>query len=128
MKKYLTRKNLGWALTAGLSVILTMSAMSKLFGSDEGLIREMGVAHIIGWMKIIGAGELISLILFIIPKTMRLGALLLSAYFGGAIMFHMAHPDVARQAFMAPAGFLLFIWAITWIRGTELIGDYNPTA
>jgi len=121
MQKYLTRKNLGWLLTAGLGLILTMSAGRKLFGSDEGLIREMGVGHIIGWMKIIGAGELISLILFIIPKTMRLGTVLLSAYFGGAIMFHMAHPDVARQAFMAPAGFLVFIWAIAWIRGLDLI-------
>ncbi len=118
MQKYLTRKNLGWLLTAGLSVILTMSALSK-FGA--GALDAMKAHHIGSWFKIIGAGELISLILFIIPKTMRLGTVLLSAYFGGAIMFHMAHPDPTNQVFMAPAGFLVFIWIIAWIRGLDLI-------
>lgn len=119
--KYLTRKNIGWLATAIIGFFLLMSAGSKLFGNIDNINAEMGTAHIADWVKIIGVGELLSLILFIIPKTHRLGTVLLSAYFGGAILFHMAHPDPARASFLAPAGFLVAVWAISWIRGNELI-------
>jgi len=122
MKKYLTRKNIGWALTVLLALPLLGSAGGKLMGSEE-VVTMLSSHNLKSWVTIIGIGELASLILFIIPKTMRLGALLLSAYFGGAIMFHMAHPDPAQQAFVGPAAFLIFIWAIAWIRGLNLIGE-----
>lgn len=119
--KYINRTNIGWLATGIISALLIMSSMTKLFGSAEGLSQEMGVAHIMDWIKIIGIGELISVILFNIPKTMKLGTVLLSAYFGGAIMFHMAHADPMYASFISPAGFLVAIWAISWIRGNALI-------
>jgi len=122
MKKYLTRKNIGWVLTGLLSLALLGSASGKLLGSEE-VTTLLGSHNLQNWVTIIGIGELVSLILFVIPKTMRLGALLLSAYFGGAIMFHMAHPDPVHQAFVGPAAFLIFIWAIAWVRGLNLIGE-----
>lgn len=119
--KYLTRVNIGWAATAVISVFLLMSAMVKLFGGIDNINAEMGTAHIADWIRIIGVGELLSLILFIVPKTHRLGTVLLSAYFGGAILFHIAHADPIRASFMSPAGFLVAIWITSWIRGNELI-------
>lgn len=119
--KYFTRKNLGWLATVVISFFLLLSAGSKLFGSIENINAEVGTEHIADWIRIIGVGELVSLILFIVPQTHRLGTVLLSAYFGGAILFHMAHPDPARASFLAPAGFLVGIWAISWIRGNELV-------
>ena len=119
--KYLTRVNIGWAATAVISIFLLMSAMVKLFGGIDNINTEMGTAHIADWVRIIGVGELLSLILFIVPKTHRLGTVLLSAYFGGAILFHMAHPDPIRASFMSPAGFLIAIWITSWIRGNELV-------
>jgi hypothetical protein len=119
--KYLTRKNIGWAATAVLAFFLLMSSGVKLFGGIENINKEMGTAHIQDWIRIIGVGELLSVIIFIIPKTMRLGTVLLSTYFGGAILFHMAHPDPVRASFLSPALFLVAIWITSWIRGNELI-------
>ena len=119
--KYLTRKNIGWLATAVLAFFLLMSAGFKLFGNVENLDKEMGIGHIADWIKIIGIGELVSVVLFIIPRTMRLGTVLLSAYFGGAILFHMAHPDPIRASFLSPTIFLIAIWITSWIRGNELI-------
>lgn len=119
--KYLTRVNIGWAATAVLAFFLLMSAGFKLFGNLENLDTEMGIGHISDWVRIIGVGELLSVLLFIIPKTHRLGTVLLSAYFGGAILFHMAHPDPIRASFMSPTIFLIAIWITSWIRGNELI-------
>jgi len=122
MKKYLTRKNIGWVLTGLLSMLLLFSVSGKLLGSER-ITTLLSSHNLQNWITIIGIGELISLILFVIPKTMRLGALLLSAYFGGAIIFHMTHSDPKQQAFGGPAMLLVFIWAIAWIRGLNLIGE-----
>ena len=106
-------------MTAGLTFMLIMSAGGKLMQSQEPL--DMLSSNNLGdWVFIIGLGEIISLILFIIPRTMTLGALALSAYFGGAIMFHMAHPDPANQSFLSPAIFLIVVWVAGWLRGLDL--------
>jgi uncharacterized membrane protein YphA (DoxX/SURF4 family) len=119
MNKYFTLRNLGWVITAGLTFMLCMSAGGKLIGSQE--VIDMLESHRIGsWTFIIGLGEILALILFLIPRTMTLGALLLSAYFGGAIMFHMAHPDPAHQSFLSPAIFLVVVWVAGWCRGLDI--------
>lgn len=119
MKKYINLKNIGLALTGLLSIALLGSAFGKLSG-DAATNQMLSSHHLDDWVLIIGMGELSSLILFIFPQTMRLGILLLSAYFGGAIMFHMAHPDISMRNFVVPAIFLVFIWFISWLRGFKL--------
>ena len=119
MKKYLTRTNIGWVLSGLLAIVLLGSAYAK-FSGDKDMAEMLGSHNLTGWITIIGIGEVASLFLFLIPKTMRLGALLLSAYFGGAIMFHMAHPNPEANNFLAPAGFLIFVWVIAWIRGLNI--------
>ena len=126
MQKYLTRKNIGFAFAVVICILLTMGAMAKLFGSPENLEKEMQLGSLISWIKIIGVGELLSIALFLIPRTMKLGTVLLSAYFGGAIMFHMVHPNPENTAFTAAAVYLILVWIISWIRGNELI-DIKPS-
>jgi len=121
MGKFLTRKNIGWVLAIGMCAFLMLGFFGKMFGSEENIIKDMGASQIISWMRIIAAGELVCIILFLIPKTMKLGTILLSAYFGGAIMMHMANPDPAHQSFIGPSVFLILTWVISWIRGNELI-------
>jgi len=120
MKKYLTRKNIGWALTVIISYFLAISAFTKITGHEEATAM-LNSGNMGDWILIVGIGELVSLLLFIIPKTMKLGTLLLSAYFGGAILFHMVHQDPAQQGFVGPVVFLLAVWAISWVRGNDLI-------
>lgn len=121
MGKYLTRKNIGYAFAIVICILMTMGAMAKMFGSEEGLQKEMQLGTLFSWIRIIGIGEIISIALFLIPRTMKLGTVLLSAYFGGAIMFHMLHPNPENTAFTGAAVYLILIWVISWIRGNELI-------
>jgi len=111
-------------MTGLLALALIFSAGAKLMGSQE-VVDLLSSNNLSEWVTIIGIGELASIILFIIPKTMRFGALMLSAYFGGAIMFHMAHPgpDLEAQQFGGPAAFLIFVWATAWVRGLNLFGE-----
>lgn len=119
MKKYITRKNIGWLLTGLISILLLFSAFGKLSGNAE--TQKMMSSHNLDeWTLTIGIGELASLLFFIFPRTFRLGTLLLSAYFGGAIVFHMAHPDITLRDFGVPVGLLVFLWIIAWVRGFEI--------
>ena len=125
MTKYLTAKNIGWALSALIALVLIGSSFGKLSG-DQETANMLGSHNLSGWITIIGIGEIVSLLLFLIPKTMRLGALALSGYFGGAIMFHMAHPNPAANDFTVPAIFLLLIWATAWLRGMNIFDLSSP--
>ena len=107
-------------MAAILGIFITMGAMAKLFQVEE-LLSNFAKGGIEGWAVIIGAGELITLILFLIPATMRLGAMLFAAYFGGAIMFHMSHPLESEQGFVGATIYFTLILAISWIRGMELV-------
>ncbi len=116
----MTKTNIGWVLTVFLAIPILGSAFGKLSGDPA--TAEMLNSHFLNdWILLIGIGELVALILFLLPKSMRLGALLLSAYFGGAIMFHMAHPEPINRDFIPPAAFLIFTWIIAWLRGLKLI-------
>lgn len=66
--------------------------------------------------KMLGIVELISLILFVIPRTGVLGTLLLAAYMGGAIATHLEH----GESIMAPCIITAFIWIVAVFRFPEL--------
>ncbi len=124
MKKYITRSNVGWLGTIIMSILMVQSIYGKLINHPE-VVANFTAGNIEEWITIIGIGELVCLILFIIPRTMKLGTVLLAAYFGGAIMFHMSHPLAEHQGFTGATVFMLLFLAIAWIRGLELI-DLNP--
>ena len=111
-------------MTGMLAIVLLSSVFFKLTGAER-IVQMLSSNNLGDWVTIIGIGELISVILFIIPKSMRMGALLLSAYFGGAIVFHMAHPgpDPELQQFGGPVALLVFIWATAWVRGLNPFGE-----
>lgn len=89
-KKYLW---IGRALSAGPVLLLLVSAAMKLVqpaGFDEGF------AHL-GWpiSKAVGLGilEAICTLIYIVPRTGVLGAILLTGYLGGATAAHVRVDD-----------------------------------
>ncbi len=119
MKKYLTKKYIGMALSILIALPILMSSFGKLSGNED-TIQMLSSHNLKDWIIIIGIGELISIALFLIPKIFPLGSLLLSAYFGGAIMFHMSHPNPEMNDFMTPSIFLIMIWVASWARGLRI--------
>lgn len=107
----------GWVLSGLIGLALTGSAMTKLLGVEEAvkMLSDWGLGE---WVKVIGVGELVSTILYLVPRTSVLGVLLLSSYLGGAIVTHMQHND----AFTAPAVLLVLMWVASFLRMPELLG------
>ena len=89
MEKYLTWKNAGWFLTVVLTIMVGMSALGKITGSEQ-MVKTFESLNLIPYMMWIGIGELIGLGLLIYPRTSIYGAVLLSSLMSGAVALHLS--------------------------------------
>ena len=74
------------------------------------------------YLSLLGAAEILFGLLFLHPLTTRLGLLLLTAYFGGAIAMELPYDMVA-----GPAIPLVFIWIAAFTRQPALFMDSKPS-
>jgi hypothetical protein len=107
---------LGWVLSILPCLLLFMSASMKFIkptGFDEGMEH-------MGWpmSKAAGLGilEFSCTILYLIPKTAVLGAILLAAYMGGAVATHVRIGD----PFFIQVLVGVFAWLGLWLREPRL--------
>ena len=114
------RKITGWILVGLMGILLILSASMKLIGGEE-VAANFAKFGLNGKQMLIGTGELIAAILFIIPKTSSLGILLLSAHMGGAIATHMEHSEM----YMPQAIMLLILWIANWLRNPEMLASFT---
>lgn len=105
-----------WVLTGLLTAMLLMSAAAKFMAPEMAAnFEKWGLGD---WRVIIAVGEIVSALLFLVPLTHRVGLLLLSSYFGGAIMIHLSH----GEPFTAPALILAAVWATGFVRDPKRLG------
>jgi hypothetical protein len=107
---------IGWVLSGIVLLLLTASAIDKISGSVHSLEMTGSFGLAPGIYRLLGIIELISVVLFMFPKTGVLGLLLLASYFGGAIATHLQH----GQSVMFPSAFEALIWIASLIRFPQL--------
>lgn len=105
-----------WVLTGLVGALFLFSAFGKLSGNADALKMAEGFGISASAFMTIGIIELISVVLFVIPRTGVLGTLLLAAYMGGAIATHVQH----GQDITAPLVIQMFIWIVAALRFPEL--------
>jgi hypothetical protein len=117
-----TTRRIGIALTVLAALFWTMDAAMKLAGLPQ-VAETMGP---LGWpsdratILTLGTIQAICLILYLWPRTAVLGAILLTAYLGGAIATHMriGSPLFSHTLFGTYVG--LVTWAGLWLRRPAL--------
>ena len=100
----------GWVLhglIAGMMMLAGSAKVLGLFPPEE--VAKLGLSLPI---QVIGAGELASAILLLIPRTSSLGLLLTSGFWGGAICLHMSK----GEPFVLQSALLLFTWVGGYLR------------
>ena len=112
-----TKNIIGWVLSGFIALMLAASAIDKILGSEHAL--QMGASFGLSSKAyaVLGIVELLSLVLFLYPKTGVLGTLLLASYFGGAIATHLQH----QQDIVFPIAIEAIVWITAVIRFPELI-------
>ena len=118
-----TKKIVGWVLAGLLAAMLIFSAIGKLTGQmNEAMVDAWGFSS--GEVTLIAVGELLCVVLFLIPKTFSLGTLMLSAYMGGAIATHMqAAPPM--DSYLVPSIILVLVWVIAAIRSPDMFSSFK---
>jgi hypothetical protein len=123
IRKFMTEKFVratGWTLTVLFVLFMLMDVGIKLLRLpivDETMIM-LGYAPGIGFS--IGMVEALLLVLFVLPRTSILGAVLLMSVFGGAIASHLRHGDpvLSHDLFGVYLGAIM--WSGLWLRDPAL--------
>ncbi|MFL5764698.1 MAG: DoxX family protein [Bacteroidia bacterium] len=100
------------------SLMLVMSAVMKLTHA-QAIVEGFSKSNLVNYITLIGLIELTSVILFWIPKTAKLGFLLLCAYLGGAISI-----ELASGQFPGASVFLAIVWISVYLSDRSMfLGD-----
>ena len=111
-----TKKIIYLVLTGLVAFVFIGSAMGKFTADSKALEMAASFGLDASTYKMLGVIELMSVILFVIPRTGLLGTFLLAAYMGGAIATHLEH----EQSIAAPCIIQSFLWIVTFVRFPEL--------
>jgi hypothetical protein len=107
-----------------------MSALAVLFLLFDSIVKILGLpvavdattelGYRVGIVGGIGILELICLLIYVVPRTATLGAVLLTGYLGGAVasQLRVGHPLFSHVLF--PIYVAVFIWGGLFIRDGRL--------
>jgi hypothetical protein len=100
----------GWALHGLIGGIMILAGSTKVLGFfPPDQVEKLGLGVPI---QVIGAGELVTAMLLLVPRTASLGVLLASGFWGGAICLHMSK----GESFVLQSVFLFLTWVGAYLR------------
>ncbi len=108
---------IGWVMTALLEIMLIgLSGISKFmeFPGKKEMLDRMGISADL--LSRIGVVEITVAILFLIPRSSFVGAILITAYLGGAIMTHLRIGD----PWFFPVILGVFMWVALGLRNPAI--------
>ncbi len=106
---------------SGLVILfMLMDSVMKFVKPPEVIEGTIALGFAEQHLPVIGALGLISTLLYTLPRTSFLGAILLTAYFGGAVATHLRlnNPLFTHTLFTVYFGIL--IWGGLWLRNSKL--------
>jgi DoxX-like family len=113
--KWMTRT--GWVITVLICLLMTFSGTMKLLNPPKLAEQFTGTFGFPGDVTMyIGIVEISCVILYLIPPTSVLGAVLLTGYLGDAIATHVRIHDI----FLAPAIIGFFVWLGLFFRDPRI--------
>lgn len=110
---------LGWIVTLAIAAKLGQGAYGQLTESE----RSVGMFEAIGYpasaVFLIGVLQAVAVVLYVVPWTAFLGALLLTAYLGGAVAAHIRLEDAVAHT-LTPVLFAVGLWAALFLRSERI--------
>lgn len=108
----------GWIMTILPALLFAFSGIMKLVSSSSPQLAE-GFTHLqipVSWAANLGILELACLIVYLIPRTAVIGAILLTGYLGGAMLTHLrvGEPPVTHVILG------IVLWGGLWLRDPRL--------
>ena len=114
----IVKRPLVTAVTAVTYFLLAFSSLTKILFIPY-IATKFEVLGIAEFGRLFGCLELVAFILYLHPRTMGLGFVLLCSYLGGAIATDIHAPQYLYQ----PMVVLTFVFAATYLRNPALFSD-----
>ena len=114
------RSTAGYALTGLVAAFLTFDTVMKLLQLAPAVQGTTELGYPARTVVVIGAIELVCLVLYLIPRTSVLGALLLTGYLGGAIATHVRVGSPLPTHTLFPIYVALMVWGGLYLRESRL--------
>lgn len=108
-------------IVSGLGVLfLAFDAIFKLFAPPEAIA---GTAQL-GWQPSVivplGVLQLVLLVLYLVPRTAVLGAILWTGYLGGAVATHVRVDNPLFSHVLFPTYIAALLWGGLWLRDVRV--------
>ena len=106
----------GRALTALPVLFLAFDVTIKLMKVQPVVdsFTQLGIP--VELARVVGTVELICLVLYCIPRTAVLGAMLLTGYLGGAVLTHLRIGSPLLSHTLFPIYIGIMLWGALWLR------------
>ena len=114
------RKISGYILSIIPSGLMVFSAITKLT-RDEFMVNSMEALNLLPSMTLIGVLEVLIVLLYWIPKTMRLGFFLMCSFIGGIMAAELIQAG-GQQLPIPGLPMAIFLYVGTFLRKKELSG------
>lgn len=118
------QRKIGWALSGLAIAFLLFDAMGK-FAKPQPVVQAMAAT---GWpialAGALGTILLVCTVLYAVPKTALLGAILVTGYLGGAVATNLRLGEPLLSHTLFPVYFGVLVWLGLWLRAARLRGVF----
>jgi amino acid permease len=80
---------IGWALSVATGLFLGKGAIDKIVGTQE-MVGNFAFMKIEKYRVVTGLGELLGVVLLLIPTTSLFGAILIASFMSAAVVMHLS--------------------------------------
>jgi hypothetical protein len=94
---------------------IALSGALKLSGHPK-IVEEMSKLGVGRYLRLLGVMEIAFATMFVVPTTMKLGFILASCYFGGAIATELSHGALKINPFVP----IVLLWIGAFIRDRSI--------
>jgi len=119
-----TRSNagsrIGWALSIVAILFMLFDAAGKLFLESHVVEATTKIGYPVAAIRPIGVVALICTILYAVPRTAVLGAVLLTGFYGGAVASKVRIEDPLFSSILFGVYFGLIAWSALYLRDERL--------
>lgn len=115
-----TRLWISWIMSGLVILFMLFDSIFKFIKPPEVVEGTLSLGYAEHHIAIIGTLALISTILYAIPSTSVIGAILLTAYYGGAIATHLRMDNPLFSHTLFPVYFAILAWGGIWLRNIYL--------
>jgi hypothetical protein len=110
----------GWILSGLIILFLLFDSVSKLLLESHVIEATTGIGYPLSVIRPLGIICLVCTALYAIPRTSILGAILLTAYLGGAVASKVRIEDPLFSSVLFGVYFGIIVWAGLYLRDGKL--------